>query len=296
MAEPEKKELIEHPEPEAPEPKEDKPEPKVSEDDNGNVTVDLAPEPKERRPRRERREERQDELRRYRDEAEALRGRMAQMEAHLAQRQYAPQQPPGEDPYERELTKIRGQQELIQSALRSGSAQSAEEVDRLRRQFYELDGQTRKLERDRIRTEVMGEMRRERGNTTGEYEEQALRSEYPDIVTHPQAMRYATGLYYQMVAEGKPTNLATSRKAMDQAAERFGLRQAAVPTASASERQRYGAVAAQAGQRSTSEVRLDKDQKRMAVARWPQLDEHQAYTKMAALLHKTEAEGKGAED
>jgi hypothetical protein len=194
----------------------------------------------------------------------------------------------GDDPYEKSLGTIRQQQEVIQAALRSGQVGSGEEVERLRRQFYDLDAQGRKLDRDRIAKEIRDEIRKEQQPAAGAYEEQVLRAEYSDVINHPQAMGYARGLYYQMVAEGEPPTLATSRKAMEKAAYRFGVRQTPAPHASPAQRAKYGAVSAQAGAKGGGDVRLDASQRKMALARWPQVEEHVAFTKMAQLLRRTE--------
>lgn len=283
------------PDKEEPEGKEDlepekpaKAEPQVKEDDDGNVTVDLGTRPA-RPSRRERRQENYDDLRRAKDENEGLRSRMAALEAQLSARVQAVEQklPQGDDPYEKQLGTIRQQQEMIQTVLRSGAVTSQEETERLRRQFYELDAQGRKLDRDRVTDELHERIKKEQQPAAGQYEEQVLRAEYPDVIGHPQAMGYARGLYYTMVAEGKPANLATSKEAMDKAAHRFNLRQPPLPVASAGQQAKYGAVPAQAGGRGTGDIRLDPHDKKMALARWPQLDEHQAYAKMAALLQKS---------
>lgn len=265
-----------------------KPAPKVSEDDDGNVTVDLEPAPKPRAPRRERREESYNEMRRYRDEAETLRARVMALESQTNQRiqQVEQRMPAGADPYDRDLAEIRGQQELIQSALRSGTITSAEEVERLRRSFYDLDAKGRHLDRERIKREVRDDVRKEMAAKEGDYEERVLRSEYGDVIANPAAIRYATGLYHQLVAEGKPQTLATSREAMDKAITRFGIRPQAAPALSANHQARFAAIPAQAGTKNAGEVRLDSSQKKMALARWPSLDEHAAYTKMAALLQR----------
>lgn len=272
-----------------------KPEPKVKEDDDGGVTVDLG-DARPRATRRERRQESYDELRRSRDEAEGLRRRIAEMDQQFTTRVRALEEraPAGEDPYEKQLGNIRQQQEVIQAALRSGQIGTQGEVDRLRQQFYDLDAQGRKLDRDRIVKEVQEAQRKEQQPAAGAYEEQVLKAEYPDVIAHTQAMGYARGLYYQMVAEGKPPTLATSREALDKAAIRFGVRQAPLPVASAAQQAKYGAVAAQAGTKGGGEVRLDDKQRKMAVARWPQVDEHEAYTRMARLLRKAEESERGS--
>lgn len=284
-----------------PEP-EDKPDPPakpvVTEDDDGGVRVQLDDE--EERPRggrRERREswksEREAEIRRFREENEALRAQQMRMQQEMAQRlaQVEGRIPRGEDPYERELKNIRSQQEMIQATLRSGSVQSETEINNLRERFYELDSHKQGVERHRIKQEVLQEFQRQQQQQGGQYEEAVLKSEFPDVIGHQQAMRWATGRYYQMVAEGKPPTLATSRAAMVEAAEHYQLRRPPVAPASESQRQKYSAVSAQAGAKtSPTEIRLEPAQKKMALARWPQLEDHEAFAKMAALLRKVESE------
>lgn len=284
----------------------DKPEkpakPIVTEDDDGGVRVQLADDEEERpQARRQRRDnwkaQREDELRRAREENESLRQQQMRMQQEMAQRlaQVESRMPRGEDPYQREIQEIRRQQELIQTTLRSGSVQSDTEIERLRERFYELDSRTKEVDRNRIKQEVLQEVQRQQSQQSGQYEEQALRSEFPEVIQHQQAMRWATGRYYQMVAEGKPSTLATSRAAIQEAAEHYGLRRAQVAPASEAQRQKFGAVPAQAGTRTMgNEVHLETAQKKMAVARWPQLEEHEAYAKMAALLRKVDADNSGA--
>lgn len=274
--------------PAAPEP------PKVTEDEDGGVTVSM-PQPPERPSRRERRAEHaqgrdNEELRRYREEADSLRNQVRIMEMQLAQRLAGVEQrisQPAQPTYAEQVRTIRAQQETIQQHLRSGAVTSEAEAERLRRQFYALDDQVDELREAKIKRAAVEEFQRANQRPPGDYEETILRGEYPEVVNHPQAMRWANGRYHQLVAEGKPANLVTSRAALDEAAARFQLRQAPPPQASEAQKQRYGAVAAQAGAKNTGEgIRLDKDQKRMAIARWPRDDEHVAYAKMAVLLRK----------
>lgn len=278
---------------------EDKPapaaKPKVTEDEDGAVRVQLDEEEKPRPARRERRESwkaGEEELRRAREENEQLRQSQARLEAQV-QARFADMQrqiPRGEDPYEREINQIRRDQELIQTTLRSGAVQNEQEIERLRGRFYELDGRSKEVERARIKREVMDEVQQRQAQQSGQYEEQALRSEFPEVIPNQQAMRWATGRYYQLVAEGKPATLATSRAAVQEAAEHYGLRRPTVAAPTAAAQQRFGAVSAQAGGRVTGEVRLDANQKKMALARWPNIEEHEAFGKMAALLRKVDAE------
>lgn len=270
-------------------------QPDVKDDGEGGVVVRM-PEEGQRQPRKARREDfrRQREgqeldLKRYREEADSLRARVIQMEAQLQERLRQPpaQQPSARDAYKEQVARIRTQQETIQAALRSGTVTDAAEVDRLRNQYYQLNDQAEELRDSRVKREAVEEFQRAQPNRQGEYEEAALRNEFPEVLGHPQAMRWAIGFYHQLVAEGKPPTLTTSREAMTKAAERYQLRTAPVPPPSASQRAKFGGVPAQAGTKTSSnEIKLDAGQKRMAIARWPRDDEHVAYAKMAVLVRK----------
>uniref|UniRef100_A0A6J6A1B4 Unannotated protein n=1 Tax=freshwater metagenome TaxID=449393 RepID=A0A6J6A1B4_9ZZZZ len=133
-------------------------------------------------------------------------------------------------------------------------------------------------------------MQRSQQPQNGATEEAIIRSEFPDVLGNQNATLYAVGEYNRLVAKGEPRTLATSRKAMGMAAEEFGLRRPTMPAVSAAQQQRYGAVPAQAGVRTGSEVRLDSSQKKMALARWPGDDEHVAYAKMAGVLRSIKEE------
>lgn len=264
--------------------------PQVKEDEDGNVVVALPEKDEPRKTRRERREEHREE-RQSHQELLALRQQVAALHAEVQRRQQpAYQQPPQhEDPYEAEISRIRTQQETIQTALRTGAVQDAAEVERLRRSFYDLDGNAKRIERERIKREVLEEVSQRNSNRAGDYEEATLRNEYPDVVSHPSAMRWAMGQYYQLIAEGHPQTVITSRRAMQMSAEKYGLRQPAIPAPTAAQQARYGGVSGQASMRASNEIRLDGNQKKMAMARWPQDDEHVAYAKMAALLRNADS-------
>lgn len=285
----EKEEAADKPEP--------KPEPKVKEDDEGNVTVQLEGEDKaDRKPRRQRRDEyREEETRRWRQEAETWRARAMAQETALAARLQGMQQQPAShgDPYDNELAEIRQQQELIQGYLRNVQPSDQGELDRLKSSFYKLENRRAGLDRERMKKELANEMRQEQQSRQGEVEQALLQNEFPDVIAHPQAMTYARGLYYQLTADlaqkGRQPTLETTREALRKAGEWAGVRQPSVPAASEAQRARYGAVSNQAGGGPRGgEIRLDSAQKRLALARWPKLEEHEAYTKMAALLQRTQ--------
>lgn len=269
---------------------EEEEKPIVKDDEEGNTEVHLPEEkPKERGTRKERRSERYDEVasraERAETEARQARAEMAALRTQLEQRvsgvEQRAQQRQTEDPYVREIQNIRGEQESIQLAIRAGTVQ---DVERARTRFYELDERREAINRERIKREVIEEQRRQPQQQGTSYEEAALRNEFPDVVAHQSAVRYALGVYQQLVAEGKPDTLVTSREAMLKAAERFNLRQVAPPVASTAQQQRFGGVPAQAGGKGNgSVVRLESWEKKLATARWPEDDENVAYAKYARL-------------
>lgn len=275
---------------EAPEAKE--PAPKVTRnEENGEVTV--AEEPRRRERRAERGRQRYEEVaadaRAAREDAAAARREAAEWRARAMQP--PPSATPNNegDPLKRRLDGIRREQETLMTAARSASDPS--EATRIKQRFYELEDERESVITDRAEERLRAKLAREQPQGGAQYEEHILRTEYEDVVAHPQAMQWAVGTYEQMVAEGKPRTLSTRRAAMQKAAERWELRKPSMPAPSASTQQRFGAVPAQAGGRAaTSDVRLNKDQQRIALARWPQDDENVAYSKMAAVLRKAEVD------
>jgi hypothetical protein len=276
-----------------------KPEkPTVRENENdGTVSVDL----NDRPARKERRGGRQSDLvERYRSEAESLRREMEAernaTRAHLARLEaQVHRPPPSDDPYKREIQQIRDQQEMIQTTIRSGTVQDPGELKRLRDQFYSLNDRSEQLAEERISARVAERVRRETSQHQGGGEEAILRAEFPDVTSHPRAMAWAYGRYKQieaeLAAEGKMATIAHSRQALQEAAEnpRFAIRRPQIPAVSAVQQQRYGAVPAQAGAGGGgSNINLDKSLQKMARARWPELDDHEAFAKMAAILRDSE--------
>lgn len=288
--------------PEAPEkPVKREPTVKVSEED-GTATVDLGDDEKPDTSRRARRGGRQaDEVARLRQENEQSRAELARLRAETQAALQGVQQrfqQAGEDPFKRQMANIRAEQESIQLAMRSTQMTEAQ-LNEKRQRFYELDDQANDLREQRVIQRAQQVAQQAARSPEGAGEEAIIRSEFPDVISHPQALAWAVGAYNQLVAEGEPRTLATSRKAMQKAAEnpRFGLRQMTAPAPTATQQQRYGAMPIQAGARNGgSDISLDKAQMKMALARWPQLaaqDEKLAYAEMAKLLRQTEREAAG---
>lgn len=266
---------------------EDKPaKPVVKEDENdGTVLVDLEP---ARKPRKQRREEHQDdEVGRIRAQLEDERRARAALEQQVARgfQTIEQRQQPVEDPYKKRISSIREEQESIQTMLRTGALTDPNAVERARTRFYALMEEAEDLRDQRVVEMAARRTTQAPQQQSAAAEEAIIRSEFPDVIGNPQAIRWATGEFYRLTASGEPATLATSRKAMQAAAETFKLRQPALPAVPPSQQQRYGAINGQAGARPAgAEVRLDKTQKKMALANWPQLEEHEAYARMARLV------------
>lgn len=265
-----------------------------------------------RRPRKERREERQnDEVARLREENERIRrdfdSHRQQMDQTLQQLRQGTQQIQA-DPQKARMLAIRSEQEMIQTQVRS--TEDAAERDRLRTRFYALNDEADDLREQRIlsRAEERAARIAAQAAQSGQGEEAILRAEFPEVI--PQAgqrpsadqlkvLRYAAGEYQRLTAKGEPETIATSRKAMQLAAEEFGMRRAAVPPVSAVQQQRFGSLPIQAGQQVTrNETRLNQKQMEMAVARWSDIPPEEAYVKMAralADLERREKAGMGDE-
>ena len=274
------------------------PKVKIKPEEDGGVTVELP-----RRSRTERRNNRvsryTDEVKKLREENERVTRHLAELTAHVTRQQQQPYYQPQRqdaDPYEQEVGHIRSEMETIQTALRSGAVQNPTDIERARQRFYALDTRLRDLSDERIEKRVLERMRKEHAVRDGEHEEAVLKAEFPDVIQHQQAMQYARGEYFRLVAKGKPPTLATTREAMLAAAHEFGLRQRQLPAPTPAQQQRYGAVPQQAGARTTpGGVRLTTTDMKIAIARWPDDDEHVAYAKMDDLLQKAAKEGSAQE-
>lgn len=288
----EERDSVEEPDDEEQKPKPRAPTVKENEDDN-TVTVDLGDEeePQSRKARRGGRQA--EEVARLRREAEEARNEVTRLRQESAARfnQIEQRVQPQADPYKAKIASIRAEQETIQAAIRRGGLEPAQ-MEQFRTRFYQLNDDADDARDERILARA--DQRAAQRQPQGQGEEAIIRAEFPDVVGNARAVQWAVAEYNRMVADPDqpaPPTLATSRKAMEAAAVKFRLRQPAAPAVSASDQQRFGAVPGQAQPRSTgSEIRLDNQQKRMAIARWPELEEHDAYKKMASLLRASERE------
>jgi len=266
--------------------------PAVVADPEGGVKVQLGSRKERREARnRERYDEMATQLRQEREQREQLAREMQELRAALSRPQPQQYQPPPQreddgDPYKREINHIRQEQESIQLALRSQAITDPGEIERLRKRFYDLEEKRQDLREERLEQRIT--KRVPQAQPEGSYEEAILRSEFGAVIADREAARYAYGLYNQMAAElakkGEHPTLETSREAFRQAGERFGILRPSRPAASPAQQARYGAVPAQAGARSTPrEMRLSREQMKLATAAYPHLSEEDAYSKWAQM-------------
>ncbi len=278
---------------EAPDEEEKAKPPDVEEDGEGGIVV----REHVRKPRKERRDDRQSsEIDRLRQENADFRNRQALLEQRVAQgfsqveRQI---QVADADPYQARKQAVIDEQESIQTLLRSGAVTTEAAADKLKKRFYQLNDDMDNLREERIVQRARHASRQDSQPQNGAAEEAILRSEFPEVVPQQgmqptiqqqQALRWAMGEYQRLTAKGEPATIATSKRALQAAAEEFGLRRAPAPRVSAAQQQRYGAVPAQAGVASSHEMRLNTAEQRMAQARWPELEPKAAFAMMAKLL------------
>lgn len=264
-------------------------EDEVTAEADGQVVVRTRKEKRAERSR-SRHDELLSELRKTREEAEQARREASEARA-LAARGYQapPQQETAADPYKARVREIRSEQESIQVAFRTGGLTNAEDVERLRKRYYDLEDKIEDLREEKVERRLAAKMPAPRQE--GEYEERVLRDEFPEVIANGQATRYAIGVYQTLVAEGKPPTLVTSREAMRKAGERFGLYGAKAPPVSDATKQKFGGVPAQAGARSGgTETRLNKAQQKMALAAYPnESSDARAFARWANMYQKSES-------
>jgi hypothetical protein len=259
-------------EPEAPE------EPTVEETDQG-TRVNLAPQ----RTRKERRAERDPirtknaEIDTLRQELAAQRQAMIEMQQGLLRQSSTRASEGQRDPFKDSLSSIRREQESISAALRGGNVSSEAEAERLKERFYELEDKKEELRFERLQERVGKSIPKAQDPN-----EAILRAEYPEVFNDTRALGVAHGMYtYLRQVEGKPESIATAREAMQRAAERSGLRMSAAPKPAPAQQARYGAISGQAGAKVSHEVVLNDQQRRLARAMYPSLDEDKAYVQWA---------------
>ena len=205
----------------------------------------------------------------------------AQISATRAAPVNVPQPQHGEDPHIGKLRGIWAEQERITYLMRDPNMT---EVDRqrLREEWYGLEGRKETLRIEEI--DRRNEDRRSREPRQSSYEEQVLRQEFPEVINNPHALKYAIGEWERMQAiaarDGKPITLEMQKEAVRKAGEAFGIPGYGphAPAPTRTQQARFASVPTQAGTKAQGgEVRLTKEQQRMAEANWPELKPNDAY-------------------
>lgn len=277
-------------------------QPSVKTDADGNVTVEEGA-PATRKERRASWKQAQEQARGEKERADRLQGQINELHSNVISRLGTQQQAPvqqgaaGPDPYMAYMSQLDERQEMIVNALRTTT--DADTAKRYREQYYNIN-----RERDRatlgfatqravetVRAEQAQRPQQQDGIVA------IIQSEYPDVLSYRgqgganTAFNWANARYQQLIAEGKPGTMATIREAMDEAAGRYQIRVPSKPAPTATDQARLGGVSAQAGARGNDRnITLSREQQRMAVAAFPDVDENAAYAKLASLLRQQERE------
>lgn len=282
--------------------------PSITTDDDGNVKVTH---PEEETPAT--RKEKRAAWKRHEEDARNLREKVASLErqnselhttlvTRLATPMQGQQQTSGQpDPFAAYMSQLDERQEMIGTIYRTPGL-TAEQQATYRKQYNDINRERDRALLVQAENNATERMKRERAQQSPDAGiVPIIQSEYPDVLGFKgaggvnTAFNWANAKYQQLVNEGEPATMATIRKAMDEAASKFQIRQPARPAPTALEQQRLGGVSAQAGARSGSrEVTLSTEQQRIARVSFPDMDENAAYAKLAELLRKQDREGSAA--
>lgn len=191
------------------------------------------------------------------------------------------------DPVDAEITSLQRKKWTTMAQLQG--AEDPAIAASLMQQADELDAQLAEKRMAKL------ESRRPRptGPTQTQQEQMLLMAEFPWLRTHPEAARYAKGRYDLLALEpGKGDGLATAREAAREAATKYKLPGAApVASPSAADRQRNGAprssaLASGVGGGEGRKLVISSHMKKLAIARYPNLDEDEAIRKWAKMAKK----------
>ena len=203
------------------------------------------------------------------------------------------------------------QAELKGRVAAGGRDPSADEIARLRSRKWTLQAQLSQTDDNAIAASLMqqldevedqmDEARAKRRTasqpppprvTQEDHEKAALNAEFPWLKSNPAAARFAMGRYHVLAAEKGSDGLAIAREAAQEAAAKFGLAGApAAPRPSQADKQRHSAprsgdIGGSSTQRKEGKVHLNAGQVKLAILRYPDLDEDEAVRKWAMMARK----------
>ena len=185
--------------------------------------------------RRERRANRFAEAEQARIRAEAERDALKMLvEQQRQQPVYQPPAPTGPDPFDVYEGKLKQEyqdlHEFYSAKLRAGEQLSPEETQRFRDKGWELQGKQQQLNTARALQRMGIDPRRmNQQQPAPDINQAILSSEYPDVYGDQALLKRAGLIYDNMVLDGQPESLATSRAALKQAREKYGTRQRPEP-------------------------------------------------------------------
>lgn len=119
-------------------------------------------------------------------------------------------------------------------------------------------------------------------------EQSMLQYEFPDVFGDSRKKRWASGVYEQLVADGAPEGLETAKQAARQTRQKYNGSHSPSP-ATATQQQRYAGTPASGGAPPASNtVRIPANLMKIAKAKYPKLDEDEAYKRFARDMRRAE--------
>lgn len=236
--------------------------------------------PKTRRDKKADRGRLRDEHERTTRENQELKERMARLEGVIAHgagttRRAADDAADRDDPAQRELNEIYDSQMHLQMQVEAlGNKITKDQVDHFTKEARKLDQRKGELLAERVQRRNAPQQ----GQLEHQANLQAMRMQFPEVYSHPAALRWSRGRYEQLVArDPQLEGLDGIKKALDEARQEFGLRRDP-PTEN--QRSRYAGVsrgggAAPAGGAPTK-ITLTKAQMKMADAAYGHIKDKSA--------------------
>lgn len=111
--------------------------------------------------------------------------------------------------------------------------------------------------------------------------EMQMQTEFPDVMSNPVQFQHAKAAYMRSTSEGKEGGVHLAREVLERTRKDFGRGEK--PKPGDADRARYSGQSRRSGSGGTVKktVTMGKEQRKMAIARWPELDESAAYKKWA---------------
>jgi hypothetical protein len=178
-----------------------------------------------------------------------------------------PQQHEPEEPWIKKVQDIAERKEQIVRLMYQDGI-SEQDRQRYRSDWYRLD-----VDEKRAIMSEAEERASKKFQSSGQqpgYEEQVLRSEFPMVVSNPNALRWAAGQWNALQAEaaasGTSLTIEDQKAIMRKAGEKFGVLRQRAPETPAAIQQRHGAVPSAPAIGATTSYTMTDSDKRLALA------------------------------